>query len=142
MKRRHNNILNLLIGVFMAGIILAGIGCGHKDDAATSKALEKSFEKANPEVKQTVATTVQAIQSASLTQDVSAQKAHYIEALKPMKELVAQGNLSQEQTKAVVKQFNEVNKAIQKNPRLATSKELYNAQNEMAQALLKAGVRP
>lgn len=133
---------NLLTLGSVAGIILACSGCGHKDATTDPKALEKSFEKANPEVKQTVTTTVQAIQAAAMTQDVSAQKAHYIEALKPMRDLVSQGNLSKEQTKAVVKQFNEVNKAIQKDPRLATSKELYSAQNNMAQALLKAGVRP
>lgn len=129
----------------LTGMLLICSGCQRKEASADSKNLEKSFETARPEVKQAVNDTVLAIKAATATQDISAQKTHYIEALQPMQKLVTQGNLSKEQIQAVVKQFNEMNKsinaAIQRDPRLAASKELHQARSSVAQALFNAGVR-
>ncbi|MCX6895697.1 MAG: hypothetical protein NTZ16_09425 [Verrucomicrobia bacterium] len=133
---------SLLFLVFILGITLCGPGCHRKEAAADPKALEKSFETAAPEVKQTVTVAVQAIQTAKAAPDTATRQSQYVAALKPMSQLVTQGNLSKEQSQAVLRQFQEVNKTIQKDPQLARNKEIYKAQNDMVQAMLKAGIRP
>lgn len=126
-----------------AVVIVTNAGCKRQGSEAVevAKALEQSFQAANPETKQAVAASVAAMNAAAGQAELSAKSAHYIEAMAPMKNLVAGGSLSREQVQAAKTVFQQVNKAVQKDPRLAT-KQMYDAQNALAQALYAAGVRP
>jgi len=134
----------LLVSTAVATVVCTG--CGRKTGADTApmdaKALQQRFESAPPEVKQTVTASAQAIQAASVERDTSIKAAHYTQALQPMGQVVARGNLSKDQTQVLLKQFQQVHKAVQNDPRLAADKELYKARNAAAQALYRAGVRP
>src|SRR6266705_4532814 len=85
-----------------AAAILAGIGCGHKGPSAaeTTQVLEQNFKTAEPATRQAVAEATTAINAAA-TGDLDTQRAHYLEAVRPMAHVVARGNLSREQVQAV-----------------------------------------
>ena len=134
----------LLVSTAVATV--ACTGCGRKAGADTApmdaKAVQQRFESAPPEVKQTVTASAQAIQAAATEQDISVKAAHYTQALQPMGRVLARGNLTKEQTQVLLNQFQQINKAVQNDPRLAADKQLYQARNAAAQALHRSGVRP
>jgi len=126
----------------VAVAIFAGIGCGHKGPSAaeTAQALEQNFKAAEPATRQAVAAATAAINAAA-TGDVDTQRSHYIEAVRPMANVVARGNLSREQVQAVHKVYLQAHQAAKQNPALV-NKEFYEAQAALANQLYKAGVRP
>lgn len=132
-----------ILAVVIIAITVAGLGCKRKEAATTkvAQALDQSFKTADVETKQAVAASAAAIAAAATKTEVSAKSAEYIQALAPMRSLVARGNLSPEQLQAARQVFAQVNKAVQSDRRLAT-REMYQAQSAMAQALYRAGMRP
>jgi hypothetical protein len=133
--------LALLIGA--AAVFVTGTGCGRKEAAPVDpKVLEESFKAAAPEIRQNVAATSQAIQAAAFEKEASAKATQYVQALQPLQNVVAKGNLSKEQLQLMLIQFQQVSKAVQNDPHLANDKALYQARNAAAQALHRAGVMP
>jgi hypothetical protein len=135
--------LGFILAAALAALAVAGLGCKRKEAGAAkvAQALDHSFEAADVETKQAVAASAAAIAAAETKTELSAKSAQYIQALAPMRTLVARGNLSPEQLQAAKEVFAQVNKAVQSDRRLAT-REMYQAQSAMAQALFKAGMRP
>lgn len=128
--------------VSAALVILADVGCGRKGPSAaeTTQALEQNFKTAEPATRQAVAAATAAINAAA-TGDLDTQRSHYIEAVRPMANVVAHGKLSREQVQAVHKVYLQVHQAANQNPALV-NKEFYEAQAALANQLYKAGVRP
>jgi hypothetical protein len=135
--------VGFVLAAAMVAVTVAGLGCKRKeaDAAKVAQVLDQSFKAADVETKQAVAAAAAAIAAARTQTEVSAKSAQYIQALAPMRSLVARGNLSQEQLQAAREVFAQVNKAVQSDRRLAT-REMYQAQSAMAQALYRAGMRP
>src|ERR1035437_4179141 len=84
---------------------VAGAGCGRKDktNAANSteaaKKAEETFQDASPEAKQSVAAAASAVNAAVAApagEDLAAQRARFIEALRPMRAAMSQGKVTQE----------------------------------------------
>ena len=122
---------------------LALLGCKDKEAKAdvdgAAKQVERTFQKA-PEAQDALAAAKAATAAATAAPtgaDINAQRAKFIEALRPMYAAMSQGRLTPEQTRAMQNLFNQLNKAIQQNPNLM-NKDLYEAQNAMAQALYRA----
>jgi hypothetical protein len=126
-----------------AAVLLALPGCGHKESSATdtTKALQENFKAADPQVQQAVAQATAAINAAAAAADLEAQRAQYIQALRPVTPLVGQGQLSKEQVKAVQQVYLHVQRAAQQNPKL-NNKDFYQAQAALANQLYRAGVMP
>ena len=79
--------------------------------------------------------------AATAAADVNAQREHYLQALRPMTSLMGQGNLNEEQVKAIHQVFLQVQRAAQQNPNL-NNKDFYQAQAALANQLYRAGRRP
>ena len=129
--------------VVVAAVLCSFAGCKRKgaDVAQVARVVDQSFKAAPAETKQVMQASVAAIKAAEGKTEVAAKRACYIDALVPVQNLVARGNLSRDQVQAARQVFVEVNKSVQNDRRLAT-KEMYQAQSAMAQALYRAGVRP
>jgi hypothetical protein len=134
--------LGFVLAAALVALTVASLGCKRKEAEAAKVAqvLDQSFKAADVETKQAVAASAAAIAAAETKTDVSAKSALYIQALAPMRNLVARGNLTPQQLQAAREVFTQVNKAVQSDRRLAT-REMYQAQNAMAQALYRAGGR-
>lgn len=132
----------MLVGA-AAATLLAGPGCGRRQTAATdaTKALQENFKEADPQVQQAVAEATVALNAAAATADLEAQRAQYIQALRPVTPLLGQGQLSKEQVKAVQQVYLHVQRAAQQNPKL-NSKDFHQAQAALADQLYRAGVMP
>jgi hypothetical protein len=135
--------LEFVLAMALVAVTVASLSCKRKeaDAAKVAQVLDHSFKTADVETKQAVAASATAIAAAATKTEVSAKSAQYIQALAPMRSLVARGNLSPEQLRAAKEVFAQVNKAVQSDRRLAT-REMYQAQSAMAQALYRAGMRP
>jgi len=133
--------MRLLLGALVA--CAAWTGCGRNATGPVDpKVLEESFKAAAPEIRQNVAATSQAIQAAAAEKETSAKATQYVQALQPLQNVVAKGNLSKEQLQLMLIQFQQVSKAVQNDPHLANDRALYQARNAAAQALYRAGVMP
>ena len=140
-SRRSPRLTLVVLGVLVA--LTASTGCGRKENKPVdAKVLEESFKTAAPEVRQNAVATSQAIQAAAAATEASTKAQQYVQALQPLRQVVASGNLSREQVQLMLVQFQQVSKAVQNDPRLANDKALYDARNAAAQALYRAGVMP
>jgi hypothetical protein len=135
--------LAFILAAALVALSVANWGCKRKepDAAKVAQVLDQSFKAADVETRQAVAASAAAIAAAETKTEVSAKSAQYIQALAPMQTLVARGNLTPQQLQAARGVFAQVNQAVQKDRRLAT-REMYQAQNALAQALFRAGLRP
>jgi len=134
---------DLTLLILTAALAAGGAGCKRQEAKVVevTKVVDQSFKTAEPEARQVVAAAAVTLQAAAKESDIPRRREGYIQVLVPLKNMVARGNLSREQIQAIHKVFNEVAQAVQKDPRLNT-KELYNAQNALAQALHEAGGWP
>ncbi len=135
---------NYVLVTLSCALAFALIGCKDKEAKAdvegAAKQVEQTFQKSAPEAQDAVAAAKAATAAATAApagSDINAQRAKFIEALRPMHAAMSQGRLTPEQTRALQNLFNQLNKAIQQNPNIV-NKELYEAQNALFQALYGA----
>lgn len=111
----------VLLFLVAPALALCLLSCKKQTDA--TQPLEQSFQTAEPEVKQAIATV-----------NTSLKAGNYAEATRALEPIVTQRNLTLEQRHAVGVVLRQVNQAIAANPALDT-KEMYQIREKMFRAV-------
>jgi hypothetical protein len=115
-------IPRIILGVAVAVLVAAGIGCAPESKTDASQPLQQSFQTAEPEVKTAIETVTTNL------------KAHnYPEATRALAPVINRP-LTDQQRQAVGVALKQINEAVSANPALDT-KEMYEMRAKMFKAV-------
>ena len=116
------NLIRLL-SILAAPVLALGlVSCKKQGQADATRPLQQSFQAAQPEVQQAIATV-----------NTSLKAGNYVEATRALAPVVANHNLTDPQRQAVGVALQQINQAIGANPALDT-KEMYDLRAKMYRA--------
>ncbi len=99
------------------------VGCKKETQADATRPLQRSFETAEPEVKQAIATV-----------NTSLRAGNYVEVARALDPVLARTNLTEQQKQALGVALQQLNQAVGSNPTLDT-KEMFELRAKMSKVL-------